>query len=78
MFKTQYNNDKKHFNTFVDDIFNKVYKKYKPFSKNKDRNFDYSSLPAGTDEQKSRLLDIYKTINVNADTETFDGKAKFN
>jgi hypothetical protein len=77
-FKTQYNNDKKPFNTFVDDIFNKVYKKYKPFSKNKDRNFDYSSLPAGTDEQKSRLLDIYKTINVNADTETFDGKAKFN
>ena len=77
-FKTQYDNDKEPFDSFVDEVFNEVYKKYKPFNKNKGRDFDYSSLPAGTDEQKSRLLDIYKTINVNSGTETFDGKIKFN
>jgi hypothetical protein len=77
-FRVQYREDKTPFNQFTDDVYNGRYKKYKPFNKNQDRNFDYSSLPAGTEEQKSRLLDIYKTINVNTDTETFDGKAKFN
>ena len=77
-FRKQYKNDKDAFEQFTRDIYNKKYKKYKPFTSNKDRNFDYSSLPAGTDEQKSRLADIYKSVNVNEDKQTFDGKATFN
>jgi len=69
-------------NTVIDNFTNGVYTtkfvNYNPFSKNKGRKFDYSSLPSGTDEQKNRLSDLYKTINVNSDPSTFDGKIQFN
>ena len=78
LFRKQYKKDEDPFDQFTNDVYTAKYKKYKPFTTNKDRNFDYSSLPAGTDEQKSRLADIYKSVNVNEDKQTFDGKATFN
>jgi hypothetical protein len=78
LFRKQYKKDEDPFDQFTNDVYTAKYKKYKPFTTNKDRNFDYSSLPAGTDEQKSRLADIYKSVNVNEDKQTFDGKTTFN
>ena len=34
--------------------------------------------PAPIDDQKTRLTNIYKTVNVNNDNTTFDGKIQFN
>jgi len=77
-FNSQRQKDDQVLQSFTSGIYTSKYLNYNPFSKNKGRKFDYSSTPPGTDEQKTRLSDIYKTINVNTDPSTFDGKIQFN
>jgi hypothetical protein len=65
-------------NDYYNGEFTKTYKDYKPFTAGKTRKFTYSTLPAPIDDQKTRLTNIYKTVNVNNDNATFDGKIQFN
>jgi hypothetical protein len=39
---------------------------------------DYTFTTEGTQDQKTRINDIYSTNNINTKTNTFDGKIKFN
>ena len=40
--------------------------------------FNYVTTNSGTNEQNSRISDLYSTNNLNNDFKTFDGKIKFN
>ena len=39
---------------------------------------DYTFTTEGTQDQKTRINNIYSTNNINTKTNTFDGKIKFN
>jgi hypothetical protein len=42
--------------------------------------FNYTTIPDTTKEtqQKQKVQDLYKIVNVNEDKTTFDGKVKLN
>jgi hypothetical protein len=48
------------------------------YPKGKARKFEYSTEPQPTDDDKKKLIsDLYKTVNVDTNKSTFDGKIKF-
>jgi hypothetical protein len=77
-FKKENDANLKIINDYYSGEFTKTYKDYKPFTAGKTRKFTYSTLPTPTDVQKTGLTNIYKTVNVNNDNTTFDGKIQFN
>ena len=49
-----------------------------PLNESDKYNFNYVTTNDGTNEQNSRISDVYSTNNLNNDFKTFDGKVKFN
>ena len=58
---------------FIDKILENIY------VKGKERKFTYTTVPdpATEAQQKTDIANLYKTVNVNNDKLTFDGKIKF-
>jgi hypothetical protein len=49
-----------------------------PINETTSYKLNYVLTTAGTDQQKTRITELYSTNNVNANPKTFDGKIKFN
>jgi hypothetical protein len=76
--KKQKETEKNYFDTTIRYEYDRDYKEWNPFVKDKVRNFNFSINAAPTDEQKTRLQNIYKNGNSNTNTRVFNGKKKFN
>lgn len=58
--------------------FEEKYKTYTPFNNGEDRIFNFTVNNSPSNDDKKRLLNIFKTVNVNQNKKTFNGKIKFN
>jgi len=54
------------------------FKTWTPFVKGKTRKFTFSDQGQASNDDKSRLRNIYKNGNSNTDSKVFNGKNKFN
>jgi len=79
-YQSEFAEEKKKINDFINGSVYPKYKTYTPYSKGKTRKFTYdTNLPAPpTETQKKDLQNIYKPTNVDTDKNTFLGKIKFN
>ena len=78
LYQTEFTEEKKKINDFINGFVYPTYKTFTPYSKGKTRKFTYDTEPAATGTQKKDLQDIYKPTNVNTDSSTYLGKIKFN
>jgi hypothetical protein len=77
-YQSEFAEEKKQINDFINGSVYTKYKTYTPYSKGKTRKFTYNTQPVATDTQKKELQNLYKPTNVNTDADSFLGKIKFN
>jgi hypothetical protein len=78
-YKIEYDAEIKAFNDFKEnETFKNKYKKWTPYASGIVRKFTFNSYVEGTNDQQTRLQNIYKNGNSNTDKATFNGKTKFN
>ena len=77
IYRGQYNSDLTYFKGITSE-YNLLYKKWSPFDNTSNRVFNFNNFTPATDEQKTRIQNIYKNGNSNEDTKVFNGKNKLN
>jgi hypothetical protein len=70
--------EKTFFKKIMEGDYNKEFKEWKPFVKDKKRKFSFTDQGQATNQDKGRLKNIYKNGNSNNDSKVFNGKNKFN
>jgi len=77
-YKREYKKNVDFMNDLTKGSSYKDFRKYKPFSKDKKRVFDFTSVPPGTPTQITDLQNLYKSYNIDSNTSTYLNKIKFN
>jgi hypothetical protein len=74
--KTENNSDKQLINDFINGTEYVNYQRYTNVTKGKPRQFTFETKSASTTEIQD-LKNIYKSVNVDNNKQTFNGKVKF-
>jgi hypothetical protein len=78
IYRAQYEDEQKYFKDKITQPYDIKFKTWTPYKAGQKRIFEFSNYIPSTDEQKTRLSNIYKDGNSNLDTKVFNGKNKLN